>query len=114
MELLDMKCAEYGYEIAGKVKDKAKIIKALGVLQEDGVYALFLYLKAKEGQDFIDTSFALLKDDAVLKNPIKETDPLEGVRERFKGSLDDLLLAKMLLERTLVYARYHAEAEGDK
>ncbi len=41
-----------------------------------------------------------------------EDDGLKAVREKLSEKLDELLFAKELLERTLVYARYHAKAMG--
>lgn len=117
MELLDMKCAEYGTIIANIPKNEETLIrKSLGVLQEDGVYAFFLYLSAQK-KDYADATkkkaFELLKSVDVLMDVFgSETDILKALREQFKDKLDELLLAKELLERTLVYARYHAKALG--
>ncbi len=36
---------------------------------------------------------------------------LKDIREKLAKDLDSLLLTKQLLERTLVYARYHAKAK---
>ena len=46
--ILDMECAEWGETIANAVKDEAVITKALGVLQENGVYAFFLFLSTNK------------------------------------------------------------------
>ncbi len=107
MEILDMKCAECGGDIASiSGIDETIITKALGVLQEDGVYAFFLYTASKA--DAIKTrAFSFLKDRGLLTD---RTDVLTAVRDGFKENLDKLLLAKELLERTLIYARYHAKA----
>ncbi len=105
MEILDMKCADWGSKIGATV-DETLITKALGVLQEDGVYAFFLWTASKE--DTIKTqAFSFLKDRGVLKDG---ADILKIVRDGFNDDLDKLLFAKELLERTLVYARYHAKA----
>ncbi|RJO61283.1 hypothetical protein C4544_03260 [candidate division WS5 bacterium] len=105
MEILDMKCAECGSKI-GATLEEALITKSLGVLQEDGVYAFFLYLKTKKGPG------EKIKESAFDFLELEKTASLEVVREKFKDNLDALLFAKELLERTLVYARYHAKAIG--
>lgn len=129
---LDQRCAHFGYEMCrqvgeafskdGKV-DKAKtdnlITKSLGVLQEDGVYAFFLYL-ASRGSEKTGAKKLSVQAQALLKaigiRPFDTIfDPLAAVRgnEQTKGladDLDNLLLAKRLLEQTLIYARYHAKA----
>ncbi len=123
MEILDMKCAQKGKKIADEVfvnskKDKTKtenlITKSLGVLQENGVYAYFLYLSSLKN-NYPDSAkveaFELLKQNDILKDVVGSgPDMLEAIREKFNDKLDELLFAKELLERTLVYARYHAKA----
>lgn len=126
MEILDMKCAEYGNMIVeeiGNASEKNKIesmiTKALGVLQEDGLYAFALYSKAKSREEntekktaklLYDKTFELLKTDTIGILTGDCNDLLIGIRENLSSNLDNLFLAKELLERTLVYARYHAKA----
>lgn len=97
------------------------ITKALGVLQEDGVYACFLYLLAKEeenGAVVIEEMLTLLEKlgfgwNAPKKNGRIDTNPeqvLLHIRDKVTGDLDRLLLAKEILEQMLVYARYGAKA----
>ncbi|MFZ3114998.1 MAG: hypothetical protein WA133_13135 [Syntrophales bacterium] len=116
MKILDMKCAEYGAELAAEDHDDTLITKALGVLQEDGVYAFFLYLSAKKSEEASKLqikAFKFLKQPEILGHLFStDTDPLPALRERFRDNLDELLFSKELLERTLVYARYHAKASG--
>jgi hypothetical protein len=116
--MLDMECAKVGEEIAKAVKDEAVIRDALGVLQENGVYAFFLFLKQnKEGYEAIHArSYGFLKDKRILGHIIgEEADSLKAIREKFKGQLYALLFAKEILERVLIYARYHAKAvEAEK
>lgn len=110
---LDLECAKAGYDMKGAAEDV--ITKSLGVLQEDGVYAFFLYLKAKDNDNKITkVCLSLLKNDRIpaLKALMDgESDPCKALREKFADKLDDLLLAKDLLERALIYARYHAKAK---
>lgn len=126
VENLDRLCAQYGYEIARKICDKLgknaenHITRSLGVLQEDGVYAFFLYQSSrgsneKPGAEYLKEQAAKLLEEAQI-GPFKEAqDPLEAVRGNgttpgLAGKLDELLLAKRLLEQALIYARYHAKA----
>lgn len=120
MGILDMRCAACGKEIIDKLSDELEkkkiesiVGKSLGVLQEDGVYAFFLYLNSrkKDGGDIIDNcSFSFLKEDDILKAKIGDApNSLQALRDKFKDSLDEFLFAKELLERTLTYARYHAK-----
>ena len=121
MQQLDLRCAEKASEIINTVQaDKNKIenliTKSLGVLQEDGIYAFFLYLEASKEKDItqkvIQGCKELLKEDEIKL--ITKDDILEAVREELASDIDKLLLAKQLLERTLVYARYHTKALADK
>ena len=123
---LDRLCAHYGWQMAEQVHQalgkgtETYITKSLGVLQENGIYAFFLYQESrgererKGAEKLKEQARALLK--AVPIRPFDEIeDPLEAVRgnERVQGladNLDDLLLAKRLLEKALIYARYHAKA----
>jgi len=110
MEMLDMTCADYGCKIASN-NNETLIRKSLGILQEDGVYAFFLYLESQKEYNFRNNAHSLLKEAKPLKDCFKEGDDvLESVRKRLAYKLDELLFAKELLERALVYARYHAKA----
>ncbi len=108
---LDLECAGCGSEIAERKDDETLITKSLGVLQEDGVYAFFLYLASKKeeiAKRISKQTFSLLTTQITAINDEKE--PLSAIRGKLADNLDSLLLAKQLLERTLVYARYHAKA----
>lgn len=128
---LDQQCARFGHDmcqaVSGVYQGKEKktktenlITKSLGVLQEDGVYAFFLYQRSRSKSEIEGARKLEAQAVALLKAvPIKPfdtvTDPLQAVRgdKTTKGladDLDNLLLAKRLLEQTLIYARYHAKA----
>ncbi len=119
MENLDRICAEYGNKFADGVAEsllndykKADnlIIKALGVLQEQGLYAYALFCKSEEAEALIEITKELLKDKLSL---IGDGDLLQEIREDngLASKLDHLLLATQMLEKALIYARYHAKAK---
>ncbi len=127
---LDYRCMECAQKIVNsidkgdskKMKDlENNLRKALGVLQEEGVYAMFLWLEKnasrvreklveffneedKLSNYFLDGNKSFSQDfDKFCKN-------LQEVAE----DIDKLLFMKKLLERTLTYALYHAKAKRDK
>jgi hypothetical protein len=118
---LDQICAKYGYCIAKKVYEaigkqaENHITKSLSVLREDGVYAFFLYQasrgqREKPGADKLRDQARDLLKEAGIKGFENAGDPLAAVRDQLAGDLDQLLLAKRLLEQALIYARYHIKA----
>lgn len=118
---IDMSCAKYGAEIGniGELKESLAN-KALGVLQEEGVYAFFLFLASRKNEnnqakEIQKSIFRLLKDFQSLKDVLSTEDKvLQDVREKLAEDLDTLLLARDLIEHTLVYARYHLKTkEGE-
>ncbi|GIV84813.1 MAG: hypothetical protein KatS3mg052_1820 [Candidatus Roseilinea sp.] len=120
---LDQLCARYGWQIADEVykaigkNAENHITKSLGVLQEDGVYAFFLYqvsrgAREKPGAKKLRDQAKELFREAGIKGFENATDPLQAVRDQLASDLDQLLLAKRLLEQALIYARYHAKALG--
>jgi hypothetical protein len=121
---LDQLCAQFGWKMADEVHKAISknaenhITKSLGVLQEDGVYAFFLYQasrgqREKPGADRLrDQARELLREAAIKGFENTTNDPLQAVRDHLASDLDQLLLAKRLLEQALIYARYHAKALG--
>lgn len=121
LQNLDQLCAQYGWQMANEVTKAIKknaenhITKSLGVLQEDGVYAFFLYqvsrgARERDGAKCLKDKARELLKAAGIKGFQNAGDPLEAVRNHLAGDLDQLLLAKRLLEQALIYARYHAKA----
>jgi len=121
---LDQLCAEYGNKFAEEVtkalNNKAKaaeslITKALGVLQEQGLYAFILFCESRGSQEkegakkITELTKELLKDKLKL---ISNGDLLEEIRKDggLATRLDDLMLAIQVIEKTLIYSRYHAKA----
>jgi len=109
---LDYISAEYGQEIPKIKKDDTAIQKALGVLQEDGLFAFVLFIEYKKDKiyDRIQKETTSLLNDIGL-NPNKEN--LRKNIQEITRNIDDMFLAKDLIEKTLVYARYHAKALKD-
>ncbi|NMC61168.1 MAG: hypothetical protein GYA51_17565 [Candidatus Methanofastidiosa archaeon] len=113
---------EYGQKIGFEV-DKTKLQKALGVLREDGVYAMFLWIEDKDKDKDKKTREKLMKllnEESIKKylnssqnfpNNFKEF--CEKLKDVVKD-IDKLLFLKKILERTLTYALYHAKVKGDK
>ena len=119
---LDYECMKYGQKIS-KISDsnlENNLRKALGVLQEDGVYAMFLWLEKNasdvneelveflngKDENEIKIKKYLLNDDKMFrKNFSKFCEDLQTVAQ----DIDKLLFMKKLLERTLIYALYHAK-----
>jgi len=123
---LDLLCARYGCDMAKQVYEALKkgaenhITKSLGVLQEDGVYAFFLYQASRGEREeagakkLAQSAEALLAKAAVGPARFGAGDPLAATLD-LADNLDQLLLAKRLLEQALIYARYHAKAlQGGK
>lgn len=121
---LDSLCAQHGYKIVRTVapngslskSDRAKlentITKSLGVLQENGVYAFFLYLEYRKGEkgspETKSEALSLLRHAEV--NLLSSSNNHFQAVQKLTNDLDKLLLARQLLEQALIYARYHAKA----
>ncbi len=100
--------------------------KALGVLQENGVYAALLYLYSrsdKEQHIAKPIRIRLLELTRLLKfspptgskeKPVdaQAEEALKFLTDEICKDLDILLLVKQLWEQTLIYTRYGAKARG--
>jgi uncharacterized linocin/CFP29 family protein len=124
---LDKKCFSCSLEIVKalnnvedvKRKKKAKelfnfITKSLGILQEDGVFAFYVYLKSEKDEK----SYIINAIEEETVNLLKENinNQLNASLEKIQLLAEDintLLLAKSLIEKTLIYARYQAKSESD-
>lgn len=116
MTQLDLKCAQAGETLAQIERvDEELLNSALAVLQEQGLYACFLYLRAQGKKpatelsnklfEFLCTipSLNLKANDAQMPNAIAQ----------LSENLDNLLFARELLLQALIYARYHLKAKGE-
>ena len=112
-ENLDLACAKVGKTIAERPSKELEnlITSALAVLEEQGIYALFLFLKTRGGSGAENVNQKIYK---FLKVTPQQAPLLSGNADVFTSlqqmakDLDKLLLARDLARQTLVYARYHA------
>jgi len=128
---LDYKCMEWAQNIINfvdkndnkKVKElENNLRKALGVLQGDGVYAMFLWLEDKDKEKNIRKNLINLLDETeIRKHLLTDSDKFEEDFSKFcvklrevAEDIDKLLFMKKILERTLIYGLYHAKIGGSK
>lgn len=115
---LDYECMKYAQKVI-KISDsnlENNLRKALGVLQEDGVYAMFLWLESKSKETSKEL-ILLLNESQVKKYLLNDLDKFsDDDFNKFCKSLgkvaediDKLFFMKKILERTLTYALYHAK-----
>ena len=122
---LESVCARYGMVLADsgqdKLTDKENIVtKALGVLVQNGIYAMTVFLmtcnKPKYGEVVLRTLAALLSNQGVDLLPDRQWQDRNGLVEllqAMRGITEDLprlLLARKVLEGALTFARYHCKA----
>jgi len=117
---LDYLAAKHAQQLVEDHSDiENTVTKALGVLQEHGVYACFLYLLAKEkegnkGKNTAGHMIKLLQESKLVSEnnvPKKPIEILQYANEHISSAkLKKLLLIKDLLELMLIYSRYHANA----
>lgn len=117
-ENLDLACAKAGKTIAERPSKELEnlITNALAVLEEQGVYALFLFLRAqgKEiGRTVSDKLHDFLKKTPKQSTLLGNDSEIFAALQRLGKNVDDLLLARDLLRQILVYARYHARLRED-
>ncbi len=124
MENLDLKCAELGKRLAEiNDVDEALLRDALAVLEEQGVYAYFLFLQSRRGREQQSRrgreqrpAEAVCKASTAFLQSTPTGAPLLGKGDLWQAlqklgeDLDTLLFARDLLRQALVYGRYHAKA----
>lgn len=124
MENLDHLCAEYGYRFAEEVKKSLKdakraeslITKSLAVLQEQGLYSFGLFCSSR-GEAEIDGANKIkeVAQELLREKQLKligNGDFLEEIRKDggLATRIDELMLAIQVLEKSLIYARFHVKA----
>ncbi len=114
---LDIQCAELGRRLANiRGMDEKTVNALISVLEEQGPYAMFLYLYARHNRE----SARLISKEALdfLKRPeifgykVGEPNNILDAVKNLAGDLDDLLFARDLLRTAFSYARYHLKAKG--
>lgn len=119
---LDYICAKIGQNLVENEKDKKEntLRKALGILQEDGVYAMFLWLE-KEDSKIRKKLNNLLNENEITSKLLSDSksfpDDFKGFCEKLQEvakDIDKLLFLKKILERTLTYALYHAKIKEEE
>lgn len=109
---LDIRCAELGGKLANVQNMEERILNAaLAVLEEQGPYAMFLYIQARHHEvadQFKQHSADFLRE--VFRDGLSG-DALEAAK-KLAADLDNLLFARELLRNALSYARYHLKAKG--
>ncbi|MHA1763573.1 MAG: hypothetical protein ACTSYC_07425 [Promethearchaeota archaeon] len=123
MTNLDHLSARYGQMISEEICEKLKndpkatenfITKSLSVLQEQGLYAFVLFCESR-GMSEIKGALKLKElTKKLLENDrlhlIKGNDLLKEISD-LAENLDNLMLAIQVLEKSLIYARFHAKAK---
>lgn len=123
-----------GYEINKNCNNEQRrfIDKALGVLVNDGVYAYYVFCKAKSENKDKAKETKKTKEDIFVNDIVNEIKKVESLKEYFiyekqendsktedenelffrnlSSDLHKLLFFRDILERALIYARYHAKA----
>lgn len=122
---LDRKCFSSSMEIAKEImavkeedkKKKAKelfnfITKSLGILQENGVFAFFIFLRSEKEKTKIGNIIEKRTVKLLRENVSNQLDTdLEKI-QLLTEDVNTLLFAKSLIEKTLIYARYQAKSES--
>ena len=124
---LDRLAARHGQQIVNRttgegINANAKdvdntVTKALGVLQENGVYACVLYLKSRKSEEnrranVITSEILNLLECLGFGRP-SNGDDLAFISEEICNDLERILLVKDTMEQMLIYARYGAKAHGN-
>lgn len=105
---LDMECAKLGAQLAKQSDDKA-LTDALSVLEEQGVYAFFLYLNQKKERRRVNNSCRDFLKRHLPGGFGADNDAFKATQD-IARDIDKLLLARDLLRQSLIYGRYHAKA----
>lgn len=112
-ENLDLACAKVGKTLAERPSKELEnlVTSALAVLEEQGIYALFLFLKTRggrEAENVIQKLHEFLKVTPQQVPLLSDNADVFTSLQQMAKDLDKLLLARDLVRQSLVYARYHA------
>jgi hypothetical protein len=110
---LDIRCAEAGRDLGEAIQKEKALNDALAVLEEQGPYAMFLYVRARHKEvasRFEEALGELLRSTLNLGG--NDVNDVMEMAKRAADELDTLLFARDLLRNALVYARFHLKAQG--
>lgn len=117
---LDRLSAEAGFMLSDEFKersDKEKkelegaISRALGILVEEGLFAYAIWLESENEEPhrtIIHYSLKLLRQVGLIPN--NRNTLRDVILEDISDSIQRILLARQVLEKMLIYARYRAKA----
>ena len=111
---LDQLCAKYGYKFGKKISETL-LRTGLGILQEQGFYALLLYFKSKNensAETALDLIGELIQKELnykIKKNLLKEFSAKNGVF----SDLETLIFLIQIIEKCLIYALFHSKANSN-
>ncbi|RJO67600.1 MAG: hypothetical protein C4523_08895 [Myxococcales bacterium] len=118
---LDLICMTWAAEGGFTDSDMKPITDALAVLQNDGLYALFLFLKARNNEKLQKKLIELGEEQKLGLWSCRGSDILSELRkmmdvpnDKSKGGLNSIFFAIDHITKALTYARFHAKAENKK
>lgn len=109
---LDIECAKLGAQL-GEQSDDKTLTEALSVLEDQGVYAFFLFLAQKNERRRVTESCKTFLQNHLPGGFGSGNDVFNATRD-IATDVDRLLLARDLLRQSLIYGRYHAKAGGSR
>ena len=133
---LEHEIAKISYTIAkNQIIDKNIVDKALGILVNDGIYAMWLFIEEKgekkenpeksQGEndrarnktnpkEFCEKIKELLEEIKLINScDCSDFEKRKECFEQLIGNLNKLLLARQILERLLIYVRHQYKALGE-
>lgn len=119
---LDFLAAKYSQQLVNNVSNEVRdkldntVTKMLGILQANGVYGFFLFARSRTKDEkkiceAADCEALSLLKEVFQIDTVDEIQSLKDISTKFCCDLYDNSLAQMILERYLIYARYHAKAK---
>lgn len=109
---LDIECAKLGAQLGSKSDDKT-LTEALSVLEEQGVYAFFLFLAQKDKRRGITEACTAFLKVHLPGGFGSDNDVFKAIQD-IATDIDKLLLTRDLLRQSLIYGRYHAKASASE
>jgi len=117
---IDALISEISYKLIEKILDsenktklKNLIDKSLGVLSNNGVYAYYVYIISQKSKEAEEIFLDIFEDIFKMINSNFDKRKKQEYFQQISEDIYKLLFLKQLLEKTLIYARYHAKAMGD-